>query len=63
LVVGIPIFLLFFVADTLGTCRPVDNCRTGFLPWVLAPSTVIALLVFFAMRLLVGWLQRCNRRH
>jgi hypothetical protein len=43
--VGLPTFALLLMLDALGDCEPGSDCYKGFLPMVLAPSALLAVLV------------------
>jgi hypothetical protein len=57
-VIGAPVFFFLLIGDALGDCAPDTDCNKGFLRNVAAPTTVLVLVVFFAVRALVN-----HRRH
>lgn len=48
--IGVPVFLFLLGMDALGDCAPDASCRKGFLLMVLAPSSLVTLLVFGVVR-------------
>jgi hypothetical protein len=55
-----PLFFIFMIADALGDCAPDAECKKGFVQFVLLPSVVIALGLFFAIRFIVNRLERSD---
>lgn len=60
-VVTTPLFFIFMIADALGDCVPNVECKKSFAQFVLLPSVVIALGLFFAVRFVVNRFGRSDR--
>jgi hypothetical protein len=59
-IVGVPIFFFLMLVDALGDCVPDDDCKKGFLPFVVAPTFVIAAVLFFFVRSIVNRMRRSS---
>ena len=56
--IGVPLFCFLTLVDALGDCVPDADCKKGFLPFVVAPTAVIAAVLFFAVRFIVNKMRR-----
>lgn len=57
-VIGVPLFCFLTLVDALGDCIPDSDCKKGFLPFVVAPTVVVAAVLFFVVRLIVNKIRR-----
>jgi hypothetical protein len=59
-IIGVPLFSFLLLVDALGDCIPDDNCKKGFLPFVVAPTFVAASVLFFVVRFIVNKMRRSS---
>ena len=52
-VIGVPLFCFLTLVDALGDCVPDSDCKKGFVPFVVAPTVVVATVLFFVVRFIV----------
>lgn len=53
LIVGLPLFAFLLLMDALGDCAPDVTCQKGFLRMVLAPTLIVAGVVWLGVRHLI----------
>lgn len=59
-VIGVPLFCFLTLVDALGDCVPDSDCKKGFLPFVIVPTVVAAVVLFFVARLIVNKMRRSD---
>lgn len=59
-IIGVPFFCFLTLVDALGDCVPDVDCKKGFLPFVMAPTVVVAAVLFFLVRLIVNKMRRAT---
>ena len=57
-VIGVPLLYFLTLVDALGDCVPDSNCKKGFLPFIVAPTVVVAAVLFFVVRLVMNKMRR-----
>jgi hypothetical protein len=61
-IIGVPLFCFLILVDALGDCIPEADCKKGFLLFVVAPTFVVAAVLFLAVRFIVNKTRRSSDR-
>jgi hypothetical protein len=55
-----PLFFFLVLVDALGDCMPDVECHKGFIRNVALPTALVGLVIYFAIRTIVNWVDRRN---